>query len=63
MPGDIIVALSEAEFVSFTAPVGTKVLVGIRNGRSIPLRLANVALNVVAHELGHANGCVTTVTR
>jgi hypothetical protein len=56
MPGDIVVALSNAEFVSFTTRVGQKVLVGIRNGRSYPLRLNNVAVNVITHELGHAIG-------
>jgi hypothetical protein len=56
MPGNMVAALSNAEFVSFTAQVGPKVLVGIKNGRSYPLRLDRVAVNVIAHELGHAIG-------
>jgi hypothetical protein len=56
LPGDIVVALSNAEFVSFTTRVGPKILVGIRNGQSYPLRLNNVAVNVITHELGHAIG-------
>jgi hypothetical protein len=56
MPGDIVVALSGAEFVSFSTRVGSKALVAIRNGNSYPLALPNVALNVITHELGHAIG-------
>ena len=54
--GDIIVALSDADFVSFTSRVGRKVVIGIRDGSSAPLNLPNVALNVITHELGHALG-------
>jgi hypothetical protein len=56
MPGDIVVALSDAEFVSFSSRMGGKVLLGIRNGRSVPLNLSNVAVNVITHEMGHAIG-------
>ena len=57
MPGDVIVALSDASFVSFTArlPEG-RILLGIRGLRTGPFRLPNVARNVIAHELGHAIG-------
>ena len=56
--GNIIVALSEREFISFTArrPALNKAVVAIRNYRSLPLTLPNVARNVIAHELGHAVG-------
>lgn len=55
MPGDIIVALSDAEFVSFSSPLTQgKRVVGIRKGG--PLLLPNVARNLIAHELGHAMG-------
>ena len=56
--GDIVVALSDAEFVSFSArwPTESRALVAIRNDKSYPLSLPNVAANVIAHELGHALG-------
>jgi len=54
--GTIIVALSNAEFVSFTSSVGANVVIGIRNGQSFPLALPNVARNVITHEMGHAIG-------
>jgi hypothetical protein len=59
MPGDLIVALSSAAFVSFTTPRAPdgKVLVGIRTERGPPpMGLPNVARNVILHELGHAIG-------
>jgi hypothetical protein len=57
IPGDIVVALSDADFISFSLhwPIG-KGLVAIRNIRSDPMILPNVARNVIAHELGHAIG-------
>jgi Matrixin len=57
IPGDIVVVLSEAEFISFSWrwPIG-KGLVAIRTVRTYPMTLANVARNVIAHELGHAIG-------
>ena len=54
--GDIIVALSDGDFISFAARRGDKVLVAIKNYRLWPLTLPNVARNVIAHELGHAIG-------
>lgn len=57
IPGDIVVALSDAHFISFSThwPNG-KGLVAIQNIRSYPLTLPNVTRNVIAHELGHAIG-------
>lgn len=58
LPGDIIVAMSDGDFISFSTGLrpGEKVLVGIRSDRFVPLSLPNVARNVIAHELGHAIG-------
>jgi hypothetical protein len=57
IPGDIVVVLSDAEFISFSWhwPIG-KGLVAIRTVRTYPMTLPNVARNVIAHELGHAIG-------
>ena len=55
-PGDLLIVLSDAEFVSFTARIGSRTLVAIRNGANPPLNLPNVLPNVIAHELGHALG-------
>jgi hypothetical protein len=56
--GDLIVALSDGDFVSFTGPFLSdgRRLVGIRGFQLYPLTLPNVARNVIAHELGHAIG-------
>ena len=56
--GDIIVVLSDGDFISFCAHGAgqQKALVGIRSHRIAPLTLPNVARNVIAHELGHAIG-------
>ncbi|HJU19473.1 MAG TPA: matrixin family metalloprotease [Stellaceae bacterium] len=58
MQGDIIVALSEASFISFAMrwPEQNKALVAIRSERVYPMMLPNVARNVIAHEFGHALG-------
>lgn len=55
-PGDVLIVLSNATFVSFTAHVGNRVVVGIKNGNTWPLSLPNVLRNVVTHELGHVVG-------
>ena len=55
-PGDIIIVLSDASFISFTARSGARVVIGIKDGNSWPLALPNVVHNVIAHELGHAVG-------
>jgi hypothetical protein len=56
--GDLIIALSDGDLVSFSTGFmqGRRVIVGIRSDRLFPLTLANVARNVIAHELGHAIG-------
>jgi hypothetical protein len=56
--GDLIVVLSDGDFVSFTGPFLSdgRRLVGIRGYHLPPLTLPNVARNVIAHELGHAIG-------
>jgi len=56
--GNIVVALSEREFISFTARwrALNKAVVAIKDYRSLPLTLPNVARNIIAHELGHAIG-------
>jgi hypothetical protein len=58
MPGDIILALSDGDFISFAARLssGARVVIGIRSDRLRPLNLPNVGRNVIAHELGHAIG-------
>ena len=58
IPGDLVVVLSEGDFVSFAARSlsGAKIVVGIKNHRVYPLTLPNVVRNVIAHELGHAIG-------
>jgi putative ABC transport system substrate-binding protein len=57
-PGSIIVVLSEGDFVSFAASLGSpgRVLVGVRSLRDPRLAQLNVARNLIAHELGHALG-------
>jgi Matrixin len=57
IPGYIVVALSDADFISFSMhwPNG-KGLVAIKSIRAYPMTLPNVARNVLAHEVGHAIG-------
>lgn len=57
-PGNIVVALSDGNFISFAFrwPERQKALVAIKSERAYPLRLPNVARNVIAHEMGHALG-------
>ena len=56
--GDLIIALSDGSFVSFSMsfPEIGKRLVAIRNAHDNPVRFPNVGRNVMAHELGHAIG-------
>jgi Matrixin len=54
--GDLLIVLSDAEFVSFTSRIGDRMLVAIKNGSQPPLNLPNVLPNVIAHEIGHAIG-------
>jgi hypothetical protein len=57
-PGNMVVALSDSDFISFAHrwPERQKALVAIKSDRGYPLRLPNVARNVIAHEMGHALG-------
>jgi len=57
-PGDLIVALSDGDFISFCArsASGNKALVAIKTMRGYPMTFPNVARNVIAHEIGHAVG-------
>jgi hypothetical protein len=54
--GDLIIVLSDAEFVSFTSRIGDRMLIAIKNGSRLPLSMPNVLPNVIAHEVGHAIG-------
>jgi hypothetical protein len=56
--GDLIIALSDGDFVSFAArfPNTGKRLIGIRSFQRPPFRFTNVGRNLIAHELGHAIG-------
>jgi hypothetical protein len=57
IPGDIVVALSNVDFISFSLHwANGKGLVAIKSGHADPLTLPNVARNVIAHEFGHAIG-------
>jgi hypothetical protein len=58
LPGDLVVVLSDSDFVSFAAPFagGARRLVAIKGMTHLPFTLRNVARNVIAHELGHAIG-------
>jgi len=56
--GNIVVVLSDDEFISFMArqQTGDNVMVAIKDFRSFPLTLPNVARNLIAHLLGLAIG-------
>jgi hypothetical protein len=56
--GDITVFLAQSEFISFTGSfdANSKRVIGIRGAQFPPMNMPNVALNVIAHEFGHAIG-------
>ena len=56
--GDIVVALSDGDFISFSfrSLALQKAVAAIRSAHLLPLTLPNVARNVITHELGHAIG-------
>ena len=56
IPGDLVVILSDASFISYTAASRGRVVIAIKNGSVPPLTLPNVLRNVIAHELGHSVG-------
>jgi len=58
VPGDIILALSTVDLISFgrTWRPGEAGLVGVKRADLFPLSLPNVARNLIAHELGHVLG-------
>lgn len=56
--GDIVIALSETDLISFGVPwrAGSQGVVAVRRSDIPPLSLPNTVRNVVAHELGHVLG-------
>ena len=58
IPGDLMIVLSDADFVSFAGPFAAnhRRMVAIRGLAFPPMNLPNVARNVIAHEIGHAIG-------
>jgi hypothetical protein len=62
-PGDIVIALSNTDLISFGLPwrAGGQGFVAIRRSDIPPLSLPNTVRNVVAHELGHVLGLLHNV--
>jgi len=58
LSGDITIFLAQSKFISFTSPLdeNSRRVIGIRGAQFPPLNQPNVAVNVIAHELGHAIG-------
>jgi hypothetical protein len=58
VPGDIVVFLADAAFVSYVAPYpdGGRRVVAIRRLDLPPFNQPNIAPNLIAHEMGHAIG-------
>lgn len=58
LPADVVIALSQADLISFSVRwrAGSMGVVGLRRSDIPPLSLPNTVRNVVAHELGHTLG-------
>jgi hypothetical protein len=58
VPADIVIALSDADLISFALSWGAdrQGIVVIRTANMLPLSLPNTVRNVTAHELGHVFG-------
>ena len=58
VPGDVVIALSSADLISYGVPwkAGRQGVVAVRRSDIPPLSLPNTLRNVVAHELGHVLG-------
>jgi hypothetical protein len=58
VPGDVVIALSDTDLISFGLPwrAGSQGVVAVRRSDVPPLSLPNTVRNVVAHELGHVLG-------
>jgi hypothetical protein len=58
VPGDIVIALSDTDLISFGVPwrPGSVGIVALRRADIPPLSLPNTVRNVAAHELGHVLG-------
>lgn len=58
VPGDVVIALSHADLISFGVPwrAGHPGIVAVRRSDVPPLSRPNTLRNVVAHELGHVLG-------
>lgn len=58
VPGDIVVALSQTDLISFGVPwrARSQGVVALRRSDILPLSLPNTVRNVVAHEIGHVLG-------
>src|SRR6188768_3569612 len=58
VPGDVVIALSHTDLISFSVPwrTGSRGVVGVRRSDIPPLSMPNTVRNVIAHEVGHVLG-------